>query len=140
MEIGFCFFFKKKNETLESPVPKIQTVVLAISGSNLLLIFHNNVTAEFWPTFSYRVLLQRFFWNFRSIFIISKADTRNCSTKYQRFSLNSGVLLSANLPPKYLPSMKSEYCISLPNDFCCSFESFAAIALKTKKVLTESQS
>ena len=61
-------------------------------------------------------------------------------TKYQRFSLNSGVLLSANFPSKYLRSMKPEYFILLPNDFCCSCQSFAAIALKTKKVLTESQS
>ena len=84
--MGFCLR-KQTNKTLESPVPKIQTVLLVISGSNLLLIFHNNVTAEFWPTFSYGLLFQRFFWNFRSIFIISKADTRNYSTKYQRFSL-----------------------------------------------------
>ena len=28
--------------------------------------------------------------------------------------------------------MKSEYFTLLPNDFCCSFQSFAAIALKGK--------
>ena len=30
--------------------------------------------------------------------------------------------------------MKSEYFLLLPNDICCSLQSFAAIALKTKKL------
>ena len=34
----------------------------------------------------------------------------------------------------YLPSTKSEYFVLLPNDICCSLESFSAIALKTKKL------
>ena len=29
--------------------------------------------------------------------------------------------------------MKSEYFVLLPNDICCSLQSFAAIALKSKK-------
>ena len=36
--------------------------------------------------------------------------------------------------------MKSEYFTLLPNDFFCSLQSCAAIALKTKKIMTESQS
>ena len=28
--------------------------------------------------------------------------------------------------------MKSEYFLLLPNDICCSFQSFSAIAIKTK--------
>ena len=32
----------------------------------------------------------------------------------------------------YLPSMKSEYFVLLPNDICCSLQSFSAIALKRK--------
>ena len=30
--------------------------------------------------------------------------------------------------------MKPEYFVLLPNDICCSLQSFAAIALKTKKL------
>ena len=33
--------------------------------------------------------------------------------------------------------MKSEYFLLLPNDICCSLQSFAAIALKTKKLWRE---
>ena len=35
---------------------------------------------------------------------------------------------------KNLPSMKSEYFVLLPHDTCCSLQSFAATALKTKKL------
>ena len=45
--------------------------------------------------------------------------------------MNSGVLLSASFSP--IPSIKSEYFKLLPNDIYCSFQSFAAIAWKTKK-------
>ena len=76
---------------------------LLLPDSNLFLRFQNNFTAEFWATFSYELLLQRFFWNSSGIFIISiKADTRNFSKKYQQnflldaIFLNSRVLLSAN--------------------------------------------
>ena len=34
----------------------------------------------------------------------------------------------------YLPSTKSEYLVLLPNDICCSLESFSAIVLKRKKL------
>ena len=44
--LAICFCFKN-NKTLKLPVLKIQTGVLAISGSNLLLKFHNNFTAKF---------------------------------------------------------------------------------------------
>ena len=33
--------------------------------------------------------------------------------------------------------MKSEYFVLLPNDICCSLQSFAAIALKSQKFMTE---
>ena len=92
-----AFVLKIKNTEL--PVLKIQTVFLAISGSNLLLIFHNNLTAEFWPTFSYGLLLQRFFWKFCKVFVISiKADTRNYSKKYQQFSLLEAISFEQWVP------------------------------------------
>ena len=46
------------------------------------LKFHNNSTAEFWANLSYGLLLQLFFCNFSSIFIISiKVNTRNFGKK-----------------------------------------------------------
>ena len=72
-------------QTLNLLVPKIRT-----GGSFYLIViyFWNSktiFTAEFWATFSYGLLLQRFFWNSSGIFIISiKADTRNFSKKYQQ--------------------------------------------------------
>ena len=42
-----------------------------LPNSNLFLKFQNNFTAEFWATFSWRLLLQRFFWNSSGVFIIS---------------------------------------------------------------------
>ena len=61
---------------------------LLLPDSKLLLKFQNNFTAEFWATFSYGLLLQRFFGNSFGIFIISiKADTRNFSKKYQQLFL-----------------------------------------------------
>ena len=83
--IGFCF---EDNKTLKLPVPKIQTVVLPVSGSNLLLKFHNNFTAEFWPPFSYGLLLQRFV----AYLYITEDNTRNFSQKYQQFSLLEAIL------------------------------------------------
>ena len=41
---------------------------------------------------------------------------------------------------KYLPSMKSEYFTLLPNDLCCSLQSFAAISSKKEKLTTENLS
>ena len=35
---------------------------------------------------------------------------------------------------RYLPPMKSEYFVLLPSNICNSLQSFAAIALKTKKL------
>ena len=135
-----AFVLKIKNTEL--PVLKIQTVFLAISGSNLLLIFHNNLTAEFWPTFSYGLLLQRFFWKFCKVFVISiKADTRNYSKKYQQFSLLEAISFEQWVPfmrqfpppPKIFTINEIGIYILLPNDVCFSLQSFAAIALKTKK-------
>ena len=58
---------------------------LLLSDSNLVLKFQNNFTAQFWATFSYGLLLQRFFWNSSGIFVMSiKTDTRNFSKKYQQ--------------------------------------------------------
>ena len=55
---------------------------------------YNKFPAEFWATFSYGLLLQRFFWNSSGIFIISiKADTRNFSEKYQQIFLLDAIFL-----------------------------------------------
>ena len=72
-------------------VPKIETGVSFFLIVILFLKFQNNFTAEFWATFSYGLLLQRFFWNSSGIFIISiKADIRNFSKKYlQNFLLDA---------------------------------------------------
>ena len=113
MAIGLCF---KNKKTLKLPVPKIQTVVLAILGSNLLLKFHNNFAAEFRPT-----LFQRFFWNFSSIFIISiKADTRNFSQKYQQFSLLEAIFFEQWGPFKRYKFPKIKFTINeiLHSELC----------------------
>ena len=49
-------------------------------------------------------------------------------------TIGNQLLFSEIANKKYLPSMKSEYSVLLPNDICCSLQSFAAIALKTKKL------
>ena len=70
---------------IEFTCPENSNWCLLLPDSNLFLKFQNNFTAEFWATFSYGLLLQRFFWNSSGIFIISiKADTRNFSKKYQQ--------------------------------------------------------
>ena len=70
---------------IEFTCPENSNWWFLLPDSNLFLKFQNNFTAEFWATFSYGLLLQRFFWNFSGIFIISiKADTRNFSKKYQQ--------------------------------------------------------
>ena len=49
--------------------------------------------------------------------------------------LKRGVLLSANFALPFLTINKIQiYVISLPNNVCCSLQSFAAIALRTKKL------
>ena len=69
----------------EFTCPENSNWCLLLPDSNLFLKFQNNFTAEFWATFSYGLLLQRFFWNSSGIFIISiKVDTRNFSKKYQQ--------------------------------------------------------
>ena len=68
-------------------------LLLPVADSNLFLKFQNNFIAEFWATFSYGLLLQRFFWNFSGIFIMSmKADTRNNSRKYQQNFILDAIL------------------------------------------------
>ena len=70
---------------IEFTCPENSNWCLLHPDSDLFLKFQNNFTAEFWATFSYGLLLQRFFWNSSGIFIISiKADTRNFSKKYQQ--------------------------------------------------------
>ena len=70
---------------IEFTCPKNSNWCLLLPDSNLFLKFQNNFTSEFWATFSYGLLPQRFFWNFSGIFIIPiKADTRNFSKKYQQ--------------------------------------------------------
>ena len=74
---------------------------LHLLDSNLFLKFQNNFTAEFWATFSYGLLLQRFFWNSSGIFIMSiKADTRNFSNKYQQFFLLDTIFFEQKGPFK----------------------------------------
>ena len=131
--------FKKKRRLLPAATQK--TELTRRPDGNLFLKFQNNFTAEFWVTFSYGLLLQRFFWNSSGIFIMSiKADTRNFSKKYQHFFLLDAIFFEQKGPFKpyfskiYLPSMKSEYFVLLSNDICCSLQSFSAIALKTKKL------
>ena len=73
---------------VEFTCPENWNWCLLLPDSNLVLKFQNNFTAEFWATFSYGLLLQRFFRNSSGIFIISiKADTRNFSKKYQQIFL-----------------------------------------------------
>ena len=61
-----------------------------LPDSNLFLKFQNNFTPEFWATFSYGLLLQRFFWNSSGMLIMSiKADIGNFSKKYQQFFFTS---------------------------------------------------
>ena len=69
---------------IEFTCPENSNWWLLLPDSNLFLKFQNNFTAEFWATFSYWLLLQRFFWNFFGTFIMSmKADTKNFNKKYQ---------------------------------------------------------
>ena len=75
-----------------------------------------------------------------------KADTRNFSKKCQQIFLLDAMFFEQKGPFKpqfskiYLPSMKSEYFVLLPNDICCSLHSFSAIALKNEKVMTKTSS
>ena len=70
---------------------------LLLPDSNLFL----KITPEFWATFSYGLLLQRFFWNSSGIFIISiKADTRNFSKKYQQIFLLDAIFFEQKGPLK----------------------------------------
>ena len=115
--------FKKKRRLLPAATQK--TELTRRPDGNLFLKFQNNFTAEFWVTFSYGLLLQRFFWNSSGIFIMSiKADTRNFSKKYQHFFLLDAIFFEQKGPFKpyfskiYLPSMKSEYFVLLSNDIC----------------------
>ena len=81
--IGNRLLFSELGNT-EFTCPENWNWCLLLPDSNLFLKFQNNFTAEFSATFSYGLLLQRFFWNSSGIFIISiKADTRNVSKKYQ---------------------------------------------------------
>ena len=67
---------------------------------------------------------------------IQEISAKNISKIFHQtwFSLNSGVLLGASLVKKYLPLVKSDYFLLLPNNSCSSSQSFVDIALKTKKV------
>ena len=111
---------------IEFTCPENSNWWLLLPDSNLFLKFQNNFTTEFWATFSYGLtLLQRFFWNFSGIFIISiKADTRNFNQQsfYQtRFSLINWVLLSANFSRKIYHQWNqniSFYCRMIPVVLC----------------------
>ena len=74
---------------------------LLLPDSNLFSKFQNNFTAEFWATFSYGLLLQRFFWNSSGIFIMSiKAYTGNFSKKYQQNFLLDAIFFEQKGPFK----------------------------------------
>ena len=113
---------------VEFTCPENWNWCLLLPDSNLVLKFQNNFTAEFWATFSYGLLLQRFFRNSSGIFIISiKADTRNFSKKYiskffySRFSLNGRVLLSVNFSRNIYHQWNrniSYYCRMISVVFC----------------------
>ena len=82
--IGTQLLFSFLTNT-EFTIPERSKWWLLLPDSNLFLKIQNNFTAEFRATFSYGLLLQRFFWNFSGIFIMTmKADTRNFSKKYQQ--------------------------------------------------------
>ena len=110
---------------IEFTCPENSNWWLLLPDSNLFLKFQNNFTAELQATFSYRLLLEQFFWNFSGIFIISiKADTRNFNQQsfYQtRFSLINWVLLSANFSRKIYHQWNqniSFYCRMIPVVLC----------------------
>ena len=131
--IGNRLLFSELANT-EFTCPENSNWRLLLPDSNFFLKFPNNFTAESWTTFSYGLLLQRFCWNFWVIFIISmKADTRNFSNKISAKVFTRRDFLWT-VGSFYWPSMKSEYFTLLPNDLCCSLQSFAVIALKTKKL------
>ena len=87
---------------IEFTCPENSNWWLLLPDSNLFLKFQNNFTAEFWATFSYGLLLQRFFWNSSGIFIMSiKADTRNFSgKKYQQIFLLEAIFFEQKGPFK----------------------------------------
>ena len=102
--IGNRFLFSKL-ANIEFTCPKNLNRLLLLPDSNLFLQFQNNLTAEFWATFSYRLLLQRFFWKFAGIFIISiKADTTNFSKISAKFFTRCDFL-----GPRLLPNNK--FCL-----------------------------
>ena len=74
--IGNRLLFSELGNT-EFTCPENWNWWLLLPDSNLFLKFQNNFTAEFWATFSYGLLLQRFFWN-------SSGTFRNFSKKYQQ--------------------------------------------------------
>ena len=79
---------------IEFTCPENSNWWLLLPDSNLFSKFQNNFTAEFWATFSYGLLLQRFFWNSSGIFIMSiKAYTGNVSKKYQQNFLLDAIFL-----------------------------------------------
>ena len=89
--IGNRLLFKEL-ANVEFTCPENWNWCLLLPDSNLFLKFQNNFTTEFWATFSYGILLQRFFWNSSIIFIISmEADTRNFSKKYQQIFLQEAI-------------------------------------------------
>ena len=72
---------------------------LLLPDINLFLKVQNNFRAEFSATFSYGLLLQRFFGNSSGIFIMSiKADTGNFSKKYQQLFLLDAIFFKQKGP------------------------------------------
>ena len=71
---------------IEFTCPENSNWCLLLPDSNLFLKFQNNFTSEFWATYSYGLLLQRFFWKSSSVFVISikAGDSRNFSKKYRQ--------------------------------------------------------
>ena len=90
-----------------------------LPDSNLFLKFQNNFTPEFWTTFSYRLLLQRFFWNSSGMLIISiKVDTGNFSKKYQQLFLLDAIFFKQKGPHHQWNRNISYYCRMISAVLC----------------------
>ena len=67
--IGNRLLFSELANT-EFTCPENSNWWLFVPDSNLFSKFQNNFTARFWATFSYGLLLQRFFWNISPAYLL----------------------------------------------------------------------
>ena len=107
-------------ENIEFTSPENSNWWLALlPDSNLFLKFQNNFTPEFWATFSYGLLLQRFFWNSSGMLIISiKADTGNFSKKYRQLFLLDAIFFKQKGPHHQWNRNISYYCRTISAVLC----------------------